>query len=374
VPFGGALYIYDVANDVDTESYAAFVHADYNITDHWGFTLGARYSKEDKKFEGGQADLDGYNYKSSGCYNPVTGPDMACWANFAAGLTPPLAPFPDATNPYRYFPPGEQHQSWNIFTPTAGVQFHLNDDVMFYGSFSKGFKSGGWTTRLSNPLPDIADAQFGPEKDKSYELGVKTQFFNRHVQLNGAVFDSMYDGIQLNIQEAASPVLHNAGNARLTGAELELQAVVDGGFSIVASAAYINARYTSMSPAAAAQGLTTANKLPKTPQSKFSLGPQYDLALGGSGTLRFGVDYTRTSDMYNDAPNTPELHRPSTDNVNAAIHYLSPETKYELTVGGTNLTDKRYITVGSQNGAEGEIVGTYNRPREWYLTLRVNFQ
>jgi iron complex outermembrane receptor protein len=42
-------------------------------------------------------------------------------------------------------------------------------------------------------------------------------------------------------------------------------------------------------------------------------------------------------------------------------------------VGGTNLGDKRYITVGSANGAEGEIVGTYSRPREWYTTLRVNF-
>ena len=77
--------------------------------------------------------------------------------------------------------------------------------------------------------------------------------------------------------------------------------------------------------------------------------------------------------MYNDAPNTPLLFRPAVDNVNAAIHYLSPETKYELTLGGTNLTDKRYIVVGSVNGAEGETVGTYSRPREWYLTLRVNF-
>src|SRR5262249_51529141 len=154
-----------------------------------------------------------------------------------------------------------------------------------------------------------------------------------------------------NIQEAASPVLHNAGNARLTGAEIELQGVVEGGFSIVASAAYINARYTSVSPQAAAQGITTANAIPKTPETKWSVGPQYDVSLPNSGTLRFGADYTRTAEMYNDAPNTPELHRGPTDNLNAAIHYLSPETKYELTFGGTNLTDNRYITVGSFNGA-----------------------
>jgi iron complex outermembrane receptor protein len=77
--------------------------------------------------------------------------------------------------------------------------------------------------------------------------------------------------------------------------------------------------------------------------------------------------------MFNDAPNLPELFRPATDNLSAAIHYIAPSEKYELTVGGTNLTDDRYITVGSANGAQGEIVGTYNPPRQWYAALRMKF-
>ena len=105
VPFGGGLFIYDVANDVDTKSYAAFAHADYKLSDQWGLTLGARYSRDDKKFEGGQADLTGYTYKTAGCFT-ATGPDMACFAALRAGLG--LAPFPDPTNPYRYFPPGHK--------------------------------------------------------------------------------------------------------------------------------------------------------------------------------------------------------------------------------------------------------------------------
>ena len=58
-----------------------------------------------------------------------------------------------------------------MFTPTLGAQLHLNDDAMLYVSFSKGFKAGGWTTRLSNPVADIDDAAFGPEKSATYELG-----------------------------------------------------------------------------------------------------------------------------------------------------------------------------------------------------------
>ncbi|HET9865515.1 MAG TPA: TonB-dependent receptor, partial [Steroidobacteraceae bacterium] len=223
VPFGSTLYIYDVANDVDTKSYAAFFHADYNFNDAFGITLGARYSKDDKKFEGGQADLDGYNYKSTGCWGP-NGPDMACWAAFAP--TVGLAPFPDPNNPYRYFPPGEQKQDYDVFTPTVGAQFHVNEDAMLYASFSKGFKAGGWTTRLSNPLADISDAAFGPEKSETYELGLKSRFFNDRVQTNAAIFWTDYTGIQLQIQEGASPVSQNAGDAELKGAELELEAII----------------------------------------------------------------------------------------------------------------------------------------------------
>ncbi|MGH8261979.1 MAG: TonB-dependent receptor, partial [Steroidobacteraceae bacterium] len=116
------------------------------------------------------------------------------------------------------------------------------------------------------------------------------------------------------------------------------------------------------------------NKLPKTPKYKYTVSPQYEFGLSNSGKIRFGVDYTRTADMFNDAPNLALLHRPSTDNLSAAIHYLSPSEKYELTVGGTNLTDDRYLTVGSVNGAEGETVGTYNAPREWYATIRMKFE
>jgi iron complex outermembrane recepter protein len=379
VPFGGTLYIYDVANDVNTKSYAGFAHLDYKVNDAWGLTLGARYSRDDKEFEGGQSDLDAYAYKSSGCFHgsaatnyQPTAADLVCWHNFITtgpGKGGGLVDFPDPSQPLRYFPAGKQKQSYNVFTPTAGIQYHVNADSMFYASYSQGFKAGGWTTRLSNPIADITKAAFGPEKARTYELGLKSDWLNRHVRSNVALFYTNYTGIQLNIQEGASPVLHNAGDATLKGAELELQAVADNGLSVNVTAGYIDAKYDKIL-ADPSLGITTANKLPKTPKFKYTIGPQFDLGLAGSGKIRFGVDYTHTAELFNDAPNTPLLKRPAVSNVNAAIHYLSPSDKYELTVGGTNLSDERYIVVGSVNGAEGETVGTYSRPREWYLSLK----
>ena len=73
------------------------------------------------------------------------------------------------------------------------------------------------------------------------------------------------------------------------------------------------------------------------------------------------------------APNTPLLARPQSHNLNASIHYIPEGSHYEFIVGGTNLTDDRYIITGSTNYAAGEVVGTYNPPREWYGTLRVKF-
>src|SRR3546814_1548002 len=78
---------------------------------------------------------------------------------------------------------------------------------MLYGSFSKGFKSGSWTTRVAAPVPPDptkpADKQapsFNPEKADTFEIGFKSQLFDRMLQVNAAAFYTDYKGIQIQIQ------------------------------------------------------------------------------------------------------------------------------------------------------------------------------
>ncbi len=388
VPFDtGYLYVDDFNNDVKTQSYAAYAHLDFKLTDAWGLTAGGRYSMERKQFMGGQGDLDGFSYKISGCLDPAANANtFAGFGAVPAGVTcQQVLGFPDPNNPLRYFPNSWDHQDWNVFTPTFGTQYRIDQDAMVYASYSKGFKSGGWTTRLSSPILDASLARFGPEYDKTIELGLKSQWFDRHLQANLAVFESKYQGIQLNVQEGPSPVEQNAGDATIKGVELELQSVFDNGFSLNFSAGYLDAYYTYLNPCliynncVAAQGnqyiagfggFSYSSELPKTPKYKATLSPTYDIHLANEGMVRIGADYTITAHMFNDAPNTVLLERPATHVLNAGIHYMPPGDRYEFVLGGTNLTDDRYLTVGSVNYTAGQVVGSYNAPRMWYFTVK----
>lgn len=383
VPFESLLYVYDIANDVENKNYAAFVHADYRLNDQIGFTLGGRYTSTQAFFLGGQSDLNNFPFLI-----------------LPGGIQLPASSF------FRYYPPIPDSQSWHIFDPTVGVQYHFNEDVMAYASWGKGFKAGGWTTRLSAPITSPKTAEFQPEYSKTYELGLKSDWFSHRLRANAAVFFTDYNGIQLNIQQGISPVYTNAGDAKIKGAELEVESLLGGGLKLNFSGAYIDAYYTSVNKYAnipqtiADNGATTCPvtvgpvnpvtglvtgvcnfssggkqtdaRLPKTPKYKFTIDPEWDLALHNDAMIRFLASFTYTAEMWNDSLNTPELHRPATRDLSASIHYVAPKGLYDVAFGGTNLTDQRYVTAGSPNVGAGEVGGYYNPPRQWYISLRAS--
>ncbi|OYY90324.1 MAG: TonB-dependent receptor [Sphingomonas sp. 28-66-16] len=370
----------DGPNRLDTENYAFFGQIDYQPIDLISVSVGGRYTNEKKTFEGGQQELNGFNYKLFGCSN----------ANGV--ITPngpfPLAPitcfqgldFPDPTNPVRVYVPGVNRKSFSNFSPKIGIQLHPADRLLVYASWSKGYKTGGWTTRLTNPQGNVAP-DFNEEKATTWEVGVKSTLLDRRLQLNAAAFTTDYKDIQLNIQIGTSPTIANAGNARIRGFEVEVVAEPVDGFSINASLGYIDAVYTSVSAAAAAVGGANAfqagtlvgQSLPKTPKFKLNISPRYKLGLGNGGALVLLGDFTHTSSVWNDTQRTLLLLRAPSDVFNANVTYEHPGDNWTLTVGATNLTDARYLTSGGSNLADGIIFGTYNRPREWYARVGFKF-
>jgi iron complex outermembrane receptor protein len=279
--------------------------------------------------------------------------------------------FPNPANPLQIYPVGENHQNFNEFLPTAGLQYHIDPDLMAYFSYAKGFKTGGWTTRLTSPLPYGSPAQsFGPETDNTYEVGLKSEWLDHRLLANLAAFYSQYNGIQLTYQISTSPVTQNAGNAVIKGFELQTQAVANRYLALVTNVGYMDAGYTYINPAAAA---TTGPVLPKTPRWKVGVGPEFHSGLSNGATVRVGANYTYTTEIYNDVQNTPLLRRPSEGMLDASGGLTSPGGKYTLQVGGTNVTNRRYVTTGQPQIAGGVVYGTYNAPSEWYATLSAKF-
>ncbi|MGH8232484.1 MAG: TonB-dependent receptor [Steroidobacteraceae bacterium] len=369
VTFGGGLLQIDGPNTLDTTSYAGYVHADYKLSDHFGITLGGRESADRKTFTGGQQDLNDFFYKISGCY-PYNASASLIGAPAAVSCQQALG-FPNPGNHYQVYPIGENHQNFNEFTPTAGLQYHVDPNLMLYASYAKGFKTGGWTTRLTAPLPPGSPAQsFGPETDQTYELGFKSEWFDRRLVANGAFFYSLYDGIQLTYQISTSPVTQNAGNATIKGFELQTLSRLGEHFDLTGNAGYMDAYYRTVNPAAAA---FTGSELPKTPRWKISVGPDAHTTIATGAVLRATAGFTHTSHMFNDVQNTALLGRPDVDMVDASASLSSPSGRVTLTIGGTNLTDKRYVTTGQPQIAGGVVFGTYNPPREWYATLGIRY-
>lgn len=369
VTFSAGLLQVDGPGRVETEAYAAFGQADWRINDLIGISLGGRFTKENKQYDGAQADVNGFNYKLFNCMatRPDGLPSEAC----AAALG-----FPIPSEPFRYYPPQPNKQKFDNLSFKAGVQLHPTEDVMVYGSFSQGYKTGGWTTRLSNPLP--AAPTFAEEEAETWELGIKSTLIDRALQINAAAFSTRYDGIQLNFQQGVSPTIQNAGDARIKGFEIEALAAPLDGLTLTGSVGYIDASYTDVLPPAQVApnpfqlGVFAGADLPKAPHWKINLSPRFETSLG-SGTLVFLADWTHTTGMRNDTEGTLLILRPTTDIVNASVTYRPESENWNLTVGGTNLTDERYLVTGQSQIAGGQIYGTYSRPIEWYARLGFEF-
>ena len=151
------------------------------------------------------------------------------------------------------------------------------------------------------------------------------------------------------------------------------------GLTINSSVGYTDSYYTSVLPQAQVApnplqaGVFVGAPLPKTPKWKFNVSPRYEYELGNGASVVALVDYTRTSKIWNDTERAYALLRPAVSSLNASISYQAPEQKWSLTVGGTNLTNDRYLVSGGNQTAAGLLFGTYNRPTEWYATLGVRF-
>jgi iron complex outermembrane receptor protein len=272
----------------------------------------------------------------------------------------------------------------------ANVQYEVTPDISIYGQFATGFKGGGVNPRPFNARQAIS---VGPETLKSYEIGFKSDLFDRMLRLNIATFFSQYKGIQLSLPNCTSivgegfgvpcAVLVNAGDADIKGIEIETTLRPTDGLTIDGAMSYLDFDYQRFGTIGTATvggptnlaGPQFGDYPPYTPKWKWALGVQYEIDLGGSGTLTPRFDASYQSEIYSRANNGPTSILPGYTLANARLTWRNSDDDLSVSAEVTNLFDKYYYLTGFDLTGAGTGFSTAQpgRPREWAVSVKKSF-
>ena len=363
-PFGGqalapgGLYDTGIADvtSVETEAYAVFGQFSYNFTEQWRATLGLRYSYEKKKAN--------YNFTLLNIPSPASAADLI--AN-RPGLG--FSPFGDSPQ-----------NNWSAFTPKFGIEYFMTEDLLWFASVTRGFKSGGFNSLLFGASPTLEEVD--EEFIWSYEGGVKATLMDDRLQANAAFFYYDYTDLQQNIltQEAIAAGngfanVRNIGDAEIWGLELELDFAVADNLLFDGRFAYLNTEIKRLQ-AADPNNLTDidqdGNDLAKAPEFSFSLGGEHHLPLDGIGNLVLRMEYSYRDRVFYTLFNDPLSASDAHSIVNGRLTLNSQDDKWSAALYARNLLDEEYEVGGFRGGAFGNIA-QFGRPRTYGVNLKYNF-
>ncbi len=199
----------------DDESIAVFGTLDYHLTDSLTVTGGIRWESETKdvvsdvQVNGPFLALDLTNIPQLAFLPPAFGGPLPVGA-FAA-----LSPFQFFPNPFTNFSASRTDDKTSYL---GRIAYDVSDNLNIYGSYSTGFKSGGFNLSAGS---SVSTADFAPETTRSFEIGAKSSLFDGAMTVNVALFDQKVTDFQANIFNGTSFDLTNAGERKIKGFEFE---------------------------------------------------------------------------------------------------------------------------------------------------------
>ncbi len=280
-------------------------------------------------------------------------------------------------------------ESWQKFSPSLTVDYRWTPDISTYAKVATGYRSGGFNTRASTTTSFLSPVD--EENLISYELGLKSDWLDRTLRVNAAVFYMDYEDRQVAQLEAgsggASTRILNAGESRTRGLELDVTWVPLPGLRLMAGYGYLDTKFKEfitervdpvtafpVDPTAGNEDVSdvVATNL-MAPKHSASLSAEYSFEPFSFGTLSLRMDGSYTSSfVYN-----PQLTLyDGTDS-----HYLvnARATLADIPAGrdgflrvalwGKNLENKRYKEYGIEMGVLGYAVNTWNEPRSFGVDI-----
>jgi outer membrane receptor protein involved in Fe transport len=142
------------------------------------------------------------------------------------------------------------------FRSRANLSWKTRDDVLLYYTWSQGYRPGGFNRGLSGHLPlngidqFIVPATYAPDSLINNEVGFKTLWFGRRLELNGAVYQEEWKNAQVSFFDPQSGlgniiILTNGPNYQVRGAELQIVAQVTDGLTVQGGASYNESKQTN---------------------------------------------------------------------------------------------------------------------------------
>lgn len=365
------------AGDQTKENISAYADFTYDVTDALSVSVGGRYT-EDKTV----ADVT-----------------REVWLGLGSGSF-------DAANSGSIFLATQTgyeglERKDSEFSPRIAINYELSDSTNVYGSFSQGFKAGGFDPRARADLDPLGLSQegFGPETVDSYELGLKGGLFDNRLTYSLAGFVADYKDQQITTQQGVDSdndgtndtfvsSVFNAGKSKYKGLEFEGAFKLSDSFTLTAMAGYIDAEIEEILSAGVniADGFVTQN----TPEitTRFGFAYTHELENMGSLLLTGSASYRDEYNLFNVAnpgfgagvsavfpQGGPALDPDPYTVFDLGAKWTSESGRWDFGVYGRNLTDERarvaaynFVTP-SQLGADGAYSAFYRAPRTVTATL-----
>ncbi len=312
---------------LQTDSYAAFAHGDYNVVDDLTLFAGLRYSHDRKHLDEGN--------------------------DYVGTLV--------------------QEHSWSKVTYEAGARYKLSSHQTVYLKYATGYKSGGYQSGNLQPA-------FNPETSGSLEAGIKGSYFEDRLASNLAAFHMTYNDLQVNQVIGVSAQVTNAARATVDGFEAEIDAHASQDLRLSLAASVLNARFDEFMTADSARPSLgtldlTGNRLPNAPRLTLSPSFRYRIPLRVAGDLSLAGAYDWKSRVYFSEFNLPVSSQRADGVFNLNINYSDAGGHWQAGLYARNITDEKILgnvlVVSALLGSQA--LGELNPGREIGLSFRYRY-
>jgi len=344
----------------ETTSYAAYGQGNWYLNDRWTLTVGARFTRDERD----------YIATAVNC-------GLSEEVKAAAGF-PNFEPCGSVGSSLRIIAEVFElpaSDSWTDFSPMLSAQFRASDNLMYFGTISTGYKSGGFAG--SQGVASAATNPVNPEDVINYELGFKGDFADNTLRINASIFYMDYTDLQVVRfgpvpgSEFGTFQTTNVGSADISGLEVDYYWQATADFSISGYYAYLDTEIDGLT-LNTATGPQDFSGLPlrQSPKNSFSVVMDYRLPVG-TGDFDLRAQYAYVDDQFNDYPTLTETIIEKAKLLDASISWTSPQGTYQLVLWGKNLTDERYVSHSYRIGPGS--IGVWSDPRTFGLTATVAY-